>query len=206
LGAAAPARTVAVTPQTTQETPVPETIIPASQMDNFISAIRDSYPGGKHIADHVNDGPWSAVVCHVGEHSKHDPINWLVEYVLDVYDTHDFAHHDGVDVESAKVVIVPEFADELLNWHSNSETPFYVVWDNSHIGPFDTKPTEAQVIARLGDMFSHDVDDEAFARLGEMTDLAGLYAHSEHLLDQAPSPEEYSDFLQALPAALLPRD
>jgi hypothetical protein len=185
---------------------VTETIIPASKMDNFIHAIRDSYPGGKHIADHVNDGPWSAIVCHVGEYSKDDSINWLVEYILDVYDTHDFAHHDDNDLEQTTLAIVPEFAADLLSWHSNSESSFYVAWDNGDIGPFDTKPTEAQVIAKLGDMFSHDVDDEAFARLGEMTNLAGLYAHTEHLLDQAPSPEEYSDFLAALPAALLQRD
>lgn len=83
----------------------------------FAKQIRDRFPGGKYIHEHIEDGPWRFVTV-----TGVDKPNWLAEMAMAAYpgrDTVVMYDYAGPSLEGATVHLMPAFAAHIMEWYED---------------------------------------------------------------------------------------
>lgn len=110
----------------------------------FTRAVRDTFPGGRHLAEHALGGPWHVVVC-----THRDEPNWLAQAALEAFPSANVVHHDGwCDAAAATIHLLSDFAYELVMYWSDEYTLSFSELEHTYA----TAPTaheELEVVARL---------------------------------------------------------
>lgn len=162
-----------------------------------------AYPGGRHIVDHVDDGPhWLVPILSA------DRPNWQASAVLAAYPgvlVPMYVDEWSDRIRHVTVHAVPQFGREMLEWH-NVEDELAV--SERIVGPFDAPPGAAQIVAALPTWLGIDdgeLADQLTAALTAAADVSGTDAVLTLLADlrlAGTTPEDDLDTLTAALAAL----
>ena len=116
-------------------------------------------PGGKHIAEHVDDGPFWLIPLSAGPDT-----NWAAEAVLDAYPqwivpVKDQSFTIDPGVELTAVHAVPQFGREMLEWHNQpDDSDDLNVLVDQILGPFSTLPGTAELVMALPDLLDVELE------------------------------------------------
>jgi len=118
----------------------------------LIDVLEHSWPGGRHILSHYQDGPYFLVVLDDAE----DP-HWVARTVLDAYPARKVLVCDQYEPRWAfkDAYALPQFAADILSWYSDGEN--LTVDHEMTLGPFDQVPGDDQILAAQGTLLGYSL-------------------------------------------------
>lgn len=170
---------------------------PTSEQHDRLKAELKIIPGFKHLADHLIDGPYRVVAVE-----KADSPNWQAQVILDTFTpvtAPALSYWDGQQVTTLDLYLLPEFAADLLAWHTEEGTLEVDEDSNSELWP--VWPTEEDWADYLAWLISHEdpTSDEVQNLTAAITRLGvGRYLD---LAEQLPSHARDKDAFHAVLAA-----
>lgn len=118
--------------------PTPDTEPDTSRMDDLLNCL----PGGKHIRPHRDEGPFYVLLLS----SWADP-NWQAVAALAAHPPVATVPFPTDDLETAAVLVMPEFAADMVGWHVAEEE--LGLHERVVEAVFDTPPDHAQILEVL---------------------------------------------------------
>jgi hypothetical protein len=142
--------------------------------ERFDAALRADYPGGDLLAAHVDEGPWYGVLLPMSATGPD-----LAYLAVGVWPGRPVIRYTGNSWPSlVHVHVVPKLVHDLLVFFGSIEHPDWSLslYESQKFGPYDTEPTDADLICDLRAVIAADLDSDALTDLSQRFDLAGLTA------------------------------
>lgn len=169
----------------------------------FAAHVQNSFPGGRHLAARVADGPYQILVVE----SRESP-NWLIETALDAFPSRTITHLNTVDgLSRPRAHLLSAFAAELAYyWQTDEDLLFSELTATLPEDPYGPQAQQVYCDFVCESLFwdaehqDPDLVAAAIAAVGGPGQLFDTLEHSLARFGREVQPEDIAVTLRALAA------